>query len=208
MLSYKAIPGWMDYENVYRAAVKASPDPATFVEVGAFYGRSACFMAEEIKASGKKVRFDVIDSWKIKPGKLPKDQPYSQAMTRIVESGGGMFDIFKHHVVACGFYEIINPVRGPSPEAAALYQDESLDFVWIDANHTTACVMADLGAWWPKIKPGGICAGHDFHCYPSVKVAVNNFFSEPLESLRFYVKPQSWLVVKSDGFGDEFRKSI
>jgi predicted O-methyltransferase YrrM len=49
-----------------------------------------------------------------------------------------------------------------SPEAAGLFADASLDFVYIDANHAYEAVRADLAAWWPKVRAGGIFAGHDY----------------------------------------------
>jgi len=41
-------------------------------------------------------------------------------------------------------------------------KDESLDFVYIDANHRYENARADIEAWFPKLKPGGMIGGHDF----------------------------------------------
>lgn len=49
-----------------------------------------------------------------------------------------------------------------SRSAATSFQDRALDFVYIDADHRLAAVVADLTAWVPKVRPGGIIAGHDF----------------------------------------------
>ena len=48
---------------------------------------------------------------------------------------------------------------------------EKLDFVYIDANHNYECVKEDIEHWYPKVKVGGIIAGHDFH-YKTVHTAV------------------------------------
>jgi len=53
-------------------------------------------------------------------------------------------------------------VRSYSVEAAKEFKRESLDFVYIDANHTLPYVIADLQAWSDKVRPGGIIAGHDY----------------------------------------------
>jgi hypothetical protein len=50
-----------------------------------------------------------------------------------------------------------------SVEAATRVPDRSLDFVYLDANHTYEGLWADLEAWVPKVKVGGLIAGHDYH---------------------------------------------
>lgn len=52
--------------------------------------------------------------------------------------------------------------RAFSVEAAKEFKDGSLDFVYIDGNHRFEQVVADLAAWAPKVRPGGIIAGHDY----------------------------------------------
>jgi len=49
-----------------------------------------------------------------------------------------------------------------SVEAAKLFEDGYFDFVYIDANHVYKEVIADLEAWYPKIRKGGMLAGHDY----------------------------------------------
>ena len=51
-----------------------------------------------------------------------------------------------------------------SDEAAPQFQDNSVDLVYIDGDHQREGVQLDVDLWWPKIKPGGILAGHDFIC--------------------------------------------
>lgn len=53
-------------------------------------------------------------------------------------------------------------IRKLSVEAAKDVPDGSLDFVYIDASHRLEHVIADLGAWSPKVRAGGVVAGHDF----------------------------------------------
>lgn len=47
-------------------------------------------------------------------------------------------------------------------EAAKHVPDGSLDFVYVDARHDYCGVTEDLVAWWPKLRSGGVFAGHDF----------------------------------------------
>lgn len=53
-------------------------------------------------------------------------------------------------------------IRRYSVSAATLFQDGTLDFVYIDGNHNLQNVIADLAAWTSKLRSGGIMAGHDY----------------------------------------------
>jgi glycosyltransferase involved in cell wall biosynthesis len=52
--------------------------------------------------------------------------------------------------------------RALSAEAVGSFPDDALDFVYLDANHSYETVSQDLHLWFPKIKRGGVLAGHDF----------------------------------------------
>jgi hypothetical protein len=71
-------------------------------------------------------------------------------------------------------------MRMTSLDAAAQVPDGSLDFAYIDGNHLMKHVLADLAAWTPKVRAGGIIAGHDYKLSPKkpfiqVKQAVDEY---------------------------------
>lgn len=47
--------------------------------------------------------------------------------------------------------------------ASRIFDEESLDFVFLDARHDYCSVLGDLRTWWPKVRKGGFIAGDDFH---------------------------------------------
>ncbi len=49
-----------------------------------------------------------------------------------------------------------------SMDAVKQFDDESLDFVYIDANHEWPYVTQDIFYWAKKVRPGGIVSGHDY----------------------------------------------
>ncbi len=57
-------------------------------------------------------------------------------------------------------------IRKESLSAVNDFEDESLDFVYIDANHHFINIAADLYQWQKKVKPGGIMSGHDYMHFP------------------------------------------
>jgi len=74
-------------------------------------------------------------------------------------------------------------IRARSVDAAARVPDGSLDFVFIDADHSYEGCAADIRAWLPKVRAGGILCGHDYrntHCpFPGVERAVEEAFGQP-----------------------------
>jgi len=62
----------------------------------------------------------------------------------------------------------------PSHLAAQGVEDSSLDFVYIDGNHSFPVVMDDILLWSKKVRKGGVLSGHDYGIR-SVRAAVNNF---------------------------------
>jgi len=71
---------------------------------------------------------------------------------------------------------------GRSVEVSHLVKDESLDFVFLDANHFYKSVLADLNSWYSKIRTDGLMCGHDYNAkrereggYWGVKKAVDEF---------------------------------
>ncbi len=147
-----SIQGWFDFDDIYVEQVKKARDGAVFVEVGAWLGRSTAFMCVEIANAGRQIDFYVVDTWRGSPSEVPH-----QAAVQLC--GGS---------IRASFDENLDPVRGyfrpmemNSLEAASRFPDESIDFVFIDANHDYEAVVADIRAWAPKLRAGGVLAGHD-----------------------------------------------
>jgi len=63
-------------------------------------------------------------------------------------------------------------IKGYSVPVAATFDDEMLDFVFLDGDHGEAAVRADIAAWAPKIRPGGALLGHDAS-WPGVAAAID-----------------------------------
>lgn len=165
---YKNIPGWSnDIIGQYADAVQKAQDGAHFVEVGCWKGRSAAFMAVEIINSNKQITFDCIDHFRGSEEHLdPTQEGYDKDAV-----DGKLLQIFTDNMLpVAGHY---NLVPQSSPEAVVNYADASLNFVFIDASHDYDSVKADILAWWPKIKPGGVLAGHDVR-HPPIDQALKD----------------------------------
>ena len=60
------------------------------------------------------------------------------------------------------YYPRYQFIKEYSDKASKLFNDCELDFVYIDGNHRYSAVMKDVDCWWPKVKQGGVLAGHDY----------------------------------------------
>jgi len=70
-------------------------------------------------------------------------------------------------------------IKDYSYNAVKTFEDESLDFVYIDSEHSYPAVLQEVRQWYPKVKKGGILSGHDFtDTTPQVKNAVIDFCRE------------------------------
>jgi predicted O-methyltransferase YrrM len=151
---YQNIEGWFSYDYIYKHAVETATDNELFIEVGSFKGRSSAYLAVEIANSGKKIRLDCVDTWQ---GSSEHQAGAECEVIEVVE--GTLYETFLKNIEPVK--HIINPVRMTSLEAAKLYEDDSVDFIMIDGEHTYEAVKADIQAWLPKMKNGGVMTGDD-----------------------------------------------
>lgn len=61
-----------------------------------------------------------------------------------------------------GFESCYKIIESTTEEASLLFDDESLDICFIDADHSYRSISQDLDLYLPKVKRGGIICGHDF----------------------------------------------
>lgn len=89
-------------------------------------------------------------------------------------------------------------IRMHSEDAVSNFEDGSLDFAYIDADHTLEACTQDIELWWPKIKPGGFLCGHDYDHRDKrwgVKEAVDTFIERVQLPLKRGID-MTWFVHK------------
>lgn len=69
-------------------------------------------------------------------------------------------------------------VRWTSAEAAAKFEPESVDFIFVDGDHSYDATLADCKAYYPLLKKSGFFCGHDYSSIEAVSRAVNDFRNE------------------------------
>lgn len=177
MSTFKDIPGFCNFYDLYGMMVNQATEKSHFVEVGALYGHSSAYMVECMKLANKRFKFDVIDVWDetgVPELKISGDKMLMEVIgDKYWENRQDKLYIrFLQYMMDSDSIQYITPIRLPSVEASKLYKDGSLDFVFIDAMHTYDGITADITAWMPKIRKGGVLAGHDYD-WPEVKRGVD-----------------------------------
>lgn len=174
---YKNIDGWFSFPKLYSAMVKRFPSGSLFVEVGSYFGCSFSYLVVEVINSGKKIDCVAVDAcpWpEVEPNFRKNMKPFEGYFRAMF--GGDSFDRAKD------------------------FKDKSIDFCFIDANHNYEFVSRDIAAYLPKMKPGGVIAGHDYNMsHPGVIKAVNEAFAEEIN--RDYYKPEDKMEIKKPGKG-------
>lgn len=83
-------------------------------------------------------------------------------------------------------------LRGFSVDIAALIPDGSLDFVYIDGDHSYECVKDDISNWAAKVKKGGIVAGDDYYKFKSGNDGVVMAVDEYVKKYGYKLESTEW----------------
>jgi glycosyltransferase involved in cell wall biosynthesis len=171
-MNWKDVSGFFDSDLVYKLATKTFPEGSTFVEIGSWMGRSTCCLGQLIKESQKDIKVYAVDTFE-------GSEEHKEVLKEIKEQSTSLLEIFKRHTSLCDVDHLITPIKGASLDVVNQFEDESIDFIFIDASHDYDNVLADITAWYPKLKPGGLIAGDDYApCWGGVIKAVNEYFTD------------------------------
>ncbi len=89
-------------------------------------------------------------------------------------------------------------VRKKSMDALRDFNDNSLDFVYIDANHSFEFVVNDIAEWSKKVRPGGMISGHDYSNYMrEVRIAVDSWVEVKKIKPWFTTDHANWFWIKN-----------
>jgi predicted O-methyltransferase YrrM len=92
-----------------------------------------------------------------------------------------------------GKFPEVRIIRKYSMDALSDFPDNSLDFVFIDGNHSFPYVAEDIFYWEKKVRPGGIVSGHDYLKVPRKDVVVQ--VREVVDAYTEAFKIKKWFVV-------------
>lgn len=116
-------------------------------EIGVDRGSFSEYMFQQIP----NLSLLCVDQWR---KKLRGDSRYASSVQRLEQYGA-------------------NIIRNTSMRAVVDVPIESLDFVYIDADHTFDFVMQDIIEWSKRVRIGGIVSGHDYYRFRGAGVVAS-----------------------------------
>lgn len=87
-------------------------------------------------------------------------------------------------------------IKAYSRDGSKEIEDGSLDFVYIDANHDYKYVYEDMDCWYPKVRKGGVLAGHDIFNCVGVLDAVRDWCVK--HQIDFEIEAPDWYFIKKE----------
>jgi predicted O-methyltransferase YrrM len=168
--------GWRS-SHIYLTDAIDETKARVVIEVGVWKGGSAATLAQRLKARGEDGVLIAIDTWLGSSEHWLRDQWFKHLGAEFGRPT--MQRQFMTNMVKSGLHDIVIPLPLDSLNAAMVIAGNNImtDVIHIDGAHDYASVLADLEAWWPVLKPGGILIGDDYDPHwPGVVRAFDDFF--------------------------------
>lgn len=161
--------------------------PKVGVEIGVHKGR----LSGRLLVANGAMFLHMVDPWADSGDTYRQTDDYIASYTQ-QEHDSAMRKALEEVMPFEGRYKVH---RMTSEQAAPLFEPESLDFVFIDGDHSYEACSLDIRLWWPKLKIGGLLSGHDYTDEKNFGVirAVNEFVGE--RELRLGMN-NTWFITK------------
>lgn len=153
--------------------IKKLGDNLVGCELGVSYGFNLVYFLDELHNISKVYAIDPYSPYDDGPGGYVDQETIDKVKDLFLQN----IEIYKHKV------QFINL---PSLDAHHDIPNNSLDYIFIDGDHSYKAVSNDIKFYYSKVKSGGIFAGHDYNL-SDVKQAVSEFMQQqnvPLSSLK------------------------
>ena len=126
------------------------------VELGVFQGGTSAALLNSLP----NLQLFMVDAW----SRFEKESAYRKSGDRMArQTLAQQQDCLRIALQATQAYRSRRTVMQTTTMAAARQFDDGVfDFAFLDADHTYEAIAADIRAWWPKLRPGGMLCGHDY----------------------------------------------
>lgn len=176
-------------------------------KVGAEIGTATGWFAKWICNRVPGVKLYCIDPWISYPEYVEHHNPEDTVLQTCLETAQRRLAKFD-----------VAFIRKYSMDAVKDFEDNSLDFVFIDGNHSFEYVINDIAEWSKKVRVGGIISGHDY--WRSIEKADKHYHFDPPLTLKEKIRLiqvkdavdgwtkaneiRPWFITKGDGCSSWF----
>lgn len=181
-----SIPTLVDhqtFEEIIYPALTAIPKNGILVELGSYLGGSIVRICDKLNELNKMESTAVyaIDDWRFNNISKETTAWIKECHKEWFRSPDDNLN-YKHlnfleNITKAGYLDKIIPLKKDSVLAAQCFNDNTIDFLFVDDDHSYPKTKQVLEAWLPKIKLGGFITGHDYSC-DGVKLAVQEVLGE------------------------------
>ena len=123
---------------------------------GVEVGVHRCKFTKQLAVRAPNTEIIAIDAWTVYPGYKEYEETTLEGEYYLEG------EVQRDAIQRAAPFANVKVVKAWSPEYSKEFEDESLDFVFIDANHWYEYVVADIAAWSKKVRTGGLVIGHDY----------------------------------------------
>lgn len=199
MIINENICGWANRDILYTLATYAKQVPSNgiIVELGTFVGRSAFALGMNKKDS---VKLYCYDKWNNNPNIIPRTVG---SFGQTAKPNGDNFDqLYSIDTVQENLKDVKNlhliQTWLPLTDEQMIFDNESIDLIYIDAGHTYAQTNKNIEQWYSKIKKGGVLYFDDYNevSWPGVVQAVDKFCKKYNEELNLINGHQAVVIKK------------
>lgn len=170
---------WFNYSKFYDWV--SEQNFKTLIEVGVWKGHSVSYLADKLR--NNKCEIYAVDLFEDDYSYRTDKSQFNEFKSSI-DAESAIYEIYNKNLEISNTRSLIKDITGYSWEVASQFEDDYFDFIFIDADHSYESVVKDLDAWFPKIKSGGVFAGHDYGCWTGVTKAVDEFIKKHNLSLK------------------------
>jgi predicted O-methyltransferase YrrM len=151
--------------ETHLAHFKGKPD-IKFIQIGAFTGDATVWLLDNILTNEFSLLIDV-DTWEGSDEEEHKKMNFE--------------DVFSYYKKRTGWYPNLSIIQSKSEDYLPRVKKDTIDFIYIDGDHTEKAVNSDIKNSWPLLKSGGILAFDDYLWRGNVdcpKPAIDKFLEE------------------------------
>jgi len=179
--------GWNSIHPVFGQLIDRT-NPKTIIEVGTWKGASALYMADLCHSKSLNSHIYCVDTWlgAVEFCTTLADTPERDLLLR--NGYPQIYYQFISNVIHKGHQQRITPVPNTSLNAAKIlaYHGVKAELIYIDGSHEYDDVKADIKAYLPLLKPGGIMFGDDYG-WQGVQQAVNEMIPHKVIDNNYWI---------------------